>query len=75
MSDTDEYLAGILEDLKTARENKEKGLFRINVSIPDEYGRRLQAHFAGNTDYTINIRKCMACQGTWDIIILFNKAY
>jgi hypothetical protein len=65
------YLEKLLSELETAKSQGRNGIYKINEKISDDIGVQVKEYFENKPEYYANIRKCMTCNGTWDILIKF----
>jgi len=70
-SNKEEYLNGLLAEIKSARESNKNNIIRINARITTEVALHIQYYFARLEGYTIDIRFCMNCTNQCDIRIEF----
>ena len=66
-----EYLEGILAEIETAKTYNYKGVYRVNDKISDEIALYVKAYFEHGNMYRTEIRKCLSCLNTWDVLIFF----
>lgn len=65
------YLEKLLAELEQSKSQGRNGIYKINEKLADDIGVQVKQYFEGNPEYHADIRKCMSCQGTWDILIKF----
>jgi len=67
------YLETIILEIEKAKALKKHGIYKINTKIGDNTAKYIKRYFENNSDYDIDIKKCMSCIGTWDILITFRN--
>jgi hypothetical protein len=67
------YLQGLISEIERIKARKGTGLFRINDKITNETAKYVKNYFQNVPGYSVDMRKCAKCKGTWDIIILFKR--
>ncbi len=68
-----DYLDSIIKEIEEAKLKGKRGIYKMNVKVRDNTAKYVKRYFENNYDYGIDIRKCMACKGTWDILITFRN--
>jgi len=63
------YIQQLMRELAYAKDNKRKGVFRINEKLPDALVKRLEMHVSKYPEYNFEAKKCYQCASTWDIMI------
>lgn len=65
------YLEALLLEIENAKILGRRGIYKINTKVADNTAKYVKKYFESTTNYTVNIKKCTHCSGTWDILITF----
>lgn len=66
---SNEYLLKILDELKINNGR----IYKINENITDIEANVVRSYFLDKPEYYVELKKCLSCKNTWDIIIYLEK--
>lgn len=65
----DKYLENILSEIERTLARGVKSIYRINDKASNAEMEVVKRYFANHPKYYFEVRKCIRCRGTWDVII------
>lgn len=71
MNEQETYLQKTLKEIDRLKSNNRKILFKASEKISDSIALYVKDYFEKQHGYTIEMKKCMSCKNSWDIIIFF----
>lgn len=71
LTTNEKYLQSVLNEIERLKQKGVHTLYRINDKIADETAIYVKNYIQKQQGYQIEIKKCMSCKKTWDIIIFF----
>lgn len=67
----DDYITRLLEEVDKRDIAGAKGVFRVDDKMSDDTANAIKRHFLNKPEYSLTMKKCKQCQGTWEVMIYF----